>query len=1313
MRLPVLLLLLSCAAPLFAQPDILYYKFDETSGAQARNSAIPGQGWTNGSLSAAPLWNTTDPAVAPAAVDNIGQARKMSTGYSLSERNGQAFTIEFWFRTASGGYQDFCNDSNTFGLWLNGGQIEVYLNGSVALNSSGGLSDGQWHYCALTRDAGNNYTLYWGNGSGTLSTDTATNNLTFSSNAFEMLYWQAQVPATYNGEMDEFRLWGVERTQAQLEANRNTPFSTQDLELFDPSMQFIKHQGTSNYTNVAAGTFTDYTFTVQNVRTSGNVAFSPVTLTGIAGCTANVITQPTGPLTPGSTTTFTVRVTPLQAEFNFLVNVNNDRTPNPYQFTFNGMMNTGRPEMLYYRFNEGSGTTARNDASPGRGLNPATFSVGPSWTGTGNARLGANAVQNNSNLPTGFSCTDLPRPEFTLEFWVWRNNTSTVTICGDNTAFRVYRSGSGGGTGSPNHTLRIQSGPSGGNQNINTGLTVTESDWTHFAIVSEPGVSGLRVYRNGTLGFEDVNYTFPFVDAPLTVFRNGGTGGNFSGRLDEFRFWAQARTQAQISANMNNELIGRLEVRRLGPVVIPNGGSHALGSVSTGVPVDLTYTLANTGSTGLLMGNPAVTFSGNSNCAVSVTTNPSGALIPALSTTPAVVQVTPAAPGPFSVQLQFASNDPDVPSYVVNISGTATGSAQIQLERPALTVIPHLGTDPVTGAVAGVTSNLTYVIRNPGTLPLDITGQNATLTSNCNVVVGLPTVDPVGAGGTSNLPVSVTPVAAGAFSFRLNVTSNAPSQPTYTIIVSGNAAVGGEINIQRTISIADGGTDTVTGAVAGVTTVLTYTIQNLGTANLTLTGASPVSGNTPVNLGFASIIQPGSGVLTPSGPGSTTTFQVGLTPAASGTFSLQLVVASDDLNENPYNINITGSAAAGGEIHVERPVATNLADGATDPLGGGHVAGVPLVLTYTVRNQGTAALTISGASVGNFVNCTAGVTSALPGSIANGGAATLQITVTPGAAGIFSFEIDISSDDVDEGNYDILASGTAITGGEIHVQRPLGTDLFDGDPDTIAGSPIAGIGTALNYTVFNQGTAALGIVGVVISNQVNCGVVITGALPASIANGANAPLQLTVTPVDDGAFSFDFYIDNDDVSESQYDIHVQGNALPGGEINVQRPIATNILDGATDPLGAGHVAGVAIVLDYTVYNFGSAELEIAAVAVTNAVNCSANVTITLPGAIANGFSAPLQVTVTPATDGPFSFDLSIFNDDQNENPYDIHVDGSAIPGGEIDLTRGIPLADTDTDDAGSGHVAGVPLVLTYTVANLGSSVLNIGGVVIS
>jgi hypothetical protein len=1286
---------MACAATsVFAQPQIIYYKFDETSGALARNSAVPGQGWENGALSAAPAWNTTTPQIAPAALNNTGLGRRLNTGYSLSERNAsQPLTIELWFRTTGTGYQDFCNDSTNFGLWLNNGRIQAQIGGTTIQSTNTNNNDGTWRYVALTRGAANNWSLYWGTTAAGLTVVTGTVAHTFSSAAMGVLYWQGGTPATYSGEMDEFRLWSVQRTQAELEAGRFTPFITQDIDVFSPTSTYIKPAGTAAFTNVAAVTFTDYTFTVTNVRTIGNITFTPVTLSAITGCTAVVQSNPST-IAPGASTTFVLRVTPLQADFDFDVSVNHSGIPNPYTFSFIGLMNTGRPEMLYYRFNDGSGTTARNDASPGRGTNPSVFTAGPTWASAAQARLGASAAMSNASLNTAFSCTQLPRPEFTLEFWIFRSDTNTNTICGDGISFRVYRSGGGGG-----HSLRIQSGPAGGDQDINTNVTLTNNAWTHIAIVSNPGVAGLRVYRNGVQSFESINYTFPFSNATLTVMSNAGAN-NMTGRLDEFRFWAHVRTQTEINANQGNELIGSLQVERPSGTIRADGSTDALGNIATGNTQTLTYTLRNIGSTALLMGNPALAFSAATNCNVNITSNPTGVLIAGTGTTTAQVQVTPLAAGAFSTLLTFTSNDPDNPTYVVTVSGTGV-SGEIQLERPSGTIRADGGADAIGTIFSGSPTALVYTVRNvavTGNIVLGLLSTNTLV--NCSVVITQPSSLTLIPAGTTTFQLDVTPTAAGAFSFNLNLVNDDSNENPYNVSVSGTAVTPPEINVQRPAgtNIADGGSDAVAGTVAGAGTLITYTIQNLGGSTLTLTGRSFANAvNCGVVLGTFS-----SATVAPAG---TATLGVTITPAAAGAWSFDLDINSDDSNENPYDIAVSGTAAVGGEINVQQPAGTNIADGGSKVITG-TVAGAPTGASFTIENLGTATLTLTGRAFANNINCNVVLGTFSSGTVGVGGSATLLVTVTPTAAGAWSFDLDINSDDLNEGTYDIAVSGTAAVGGEINVERPALTTIADAGSDSVSGT-VAGAPTLVTYTIRNQGTATLTLVSRAFANNVNCGVALGSFSSGTIAPAGTATLGVTVTPTAAGAWSFDLDIVSDDLNETTYDIAVSGTAAVGGEINIERPALTTILDGGSDTV-TGTVAGVPAPVTYTIRNQGTATLTLTGSSFANAVNCGVAIGSFSSGTIAPAGTATVTVTVTPTVAGSWSFDLDINSDDLNENPYDIAVGSTAAVGGEINVQQ---PAGTNIADGGSnvisGTVAGVGTGITYTIQNLGSATLTL------
>ena len=86
----------------------------------------------------------------------------------------------------------------------------------------------------------------------------------------------------------------------------------------------------------------------------------------------------------------------------------------------------------------------------------------------------------------------------------------------------------------------------------------------------------------------------------------------------------------------------------------------------------------------------------------------------------------------------------------------------------------------------------------------------------------------------------------------------------------------------------------------------TFTIENLGTANLNLTGAPKVTLSGANSGDFFITAQPSTIVTS----GSSTTFQVRFVPAAAGLRTAILSIANDDSDENPYDFAIQGTGVA-------------------------------------------------------------------------------------------------------------------------------------------------------------------------------------------------------------------------------------------------------------------------------------------------------------------------------------------------------------------------------------------------------------------
>lgn len=141
------------------------------------------------------------------------------------------------------------------------------------------------------------------------------------------------------------------------------------------------------------------------------------------------------------------------------------------------------------------------------------------------------------------------------------------------------------------------------------------------------------------------------------------------------------------------------------------------------------------------------------------------------------------------------------------------------------------------------------------------------------------TVTPANQGTITNISIAWTPGATET------VPEIAIEQPVGTNLVDGTS--------KKSFG---------TVKVGSKSTAKTFTIKNLGTAKLT--GISIVKKGTNPNDFVVSA--PGATSLA---PGAKTTFKVTFKPTATKTRSADIRIKSNDANENPFNIKVTGAGA--------------------------------------------------------------------------------------------------------------------------------------------------------------------------------------------------------------------------------------------------------------------------------------------------------------------------------------------------------------------------------------------------------------------
>ena len=152
-----------------------------------------------------------------------------------------------------------------------------------------------------------------------------------------------------------------------------------------------------------------------------------------------------------------------------------------------------------------------------------------------------------------------------------------------------------------------------------------------------------------------------------------------------------------------------------------------------------------------------------------------------------------------------------------------------------------------------------------------------------------------------------------------------------------------EIAVEQPVAtnITDGSSKTFGLVAIGASASLTFTIKNIGTANLTGLIVSK-DGTNPGDFTITS-----NPVAPVAGPSGSTTFIVRFAPTGSGTRSAAIHIASNDADENPFDLTLTGTGIVP-IVTVTLMPSSALEDGTSN-----------LIYTFTRTGVTTEALTVS------------------------------------------------------------------------------------------------------------------------------------------------------------------------------------------------------------------------------------------------------------------------------------------------------------------------------------------------------------------
>jgi hypothetical protein len=243
----------------------------------------------------------------------------------------------------------------------------------------------------------------------------------------------------------------------------------------------------------------------------------------------------------------------------------------------------------------------------------------------------------------------------------------------------------------------------------------------------------------------------------------------------------------------------------------------------------------------------------------------------------------------------------------------------------------------------------------------------------------------------------------------------------YTITGTVPSAVSApEITVRiGATGITDGQSIDFGSANVGTSVDRTFTVVNDGTATLTLNNLDP--GSLPA--GFSIVNNLGSTTLS---AGSSTTFTLRFSPGAAGSFSGNIALASDDSDENPFDLVLQGTGVVPAPTAPEISVllgTTNLATGGSVSFGTTTV-GAAVTRTFTIRNDGTQTLDLTALDPASLPAGYSIVTNLGWTTLAPGAYTTLTLRLDATAEGSFGGSIAIASNDSDENPFTLNLSGT-------------------------------------------------------------------------------------------------------------------------------------------------------------------------------------------------------------------------------------------------------------------------------------------------
>ena len=459
----------------------------------------------------------------------------------------------------------------------------------------------------------------------------------------------------------------------------------------------------------------------------------------------------------------------------------------------------------------------------------------------------------------------------------------------------------------------------------------------------------------------------------------------------------------------------------------------ALSSVTATDSVVHTFWIHNalSGATLTLNGSPRVAFSGSNPGDFTLTSLPDET-VPAGDSTSFNVSFIPAGEGLRTATLSIANTDANENPYDFSLRGFGLTS-EIQVEgnnhvisdgdtsATASDFTDFGAEDIATGSQSQIftiinTGNANLILSDPDPHVI-ITGDNPgdfSVTSAPNT--------PVASNNSTTFTITFDPTAEGLRKATVSIGNNDLDENPFTFAIQGIGLATPEITVEANGElVADGDTSPITTDntdfgnkdILSETCDNTFLIINTGSGNLSLTGVPIVVLSGEHAGDFLIKTQPTSSLVA---PGDSVTFVVTFDPTAVGLRAASISIANNDDDENPFDFSIQGTGVASSEMDITGPQPFTIGDNGPLMTFDSTIVDSSTSLLFTIENQGSAILNLTGTSPYVFVtgaNASDFVITEIPATTVSAGGGTTQFIIrfTPTAEGDREAIISIPSDD--------------------------------------------------------------------------------------------------------------------------------------------------------------------------------------------------------------------------------------------------------------------------------------------------------------